>query len=391
MRFLLCFDKFKDNMSAHTAIDVCQQTLIHQGIQPGDIATAALTDGGEGFARILTEAAQGKLMTLDTLDARSRPIQAQYGIVQTKNLPTVIQDRLALQGNLGIVEMAQASGLQSLPKDLRECKHATTFGTGNIIQHLVDNEQVDGLLIGLGGSATNDLGLGVLEALGLRFLDKDGNKLHPLTPDKWKALHRIEGSLPDSFPQIFIACDVQNPLFGPTGAAAVYGPQKGLTPEDLPALEQAGKQVVELLCKKLNCNPTLADQPGMGAAGGFAFGLTATYGSKILNGFELVSQWLMLDEKLASADWLLTGEGKVDKSSLHGKGPVAMAIQALEAGKRVSILAGCIELEPTDFPKPDSIDLLPISPADMPLEVALKTGPQNIKKTLTSLLANSHF
>jgi len=388
MRFLLCFDKFKDNMSAHTAISVCEKVLLEKGVQASNIATAALTDGGEGFAKILTESAGGQCLSFKTTDARMRPVEAGFGIVELENLPSTVRLQLDLgdQGRLGIVEMAQASGLQELPKDLRDCRKTTTLGTGKIIAELVAKHQVDGLLIGLGGSATNDLGLGVLQALGLNFLDQQGSPLHPFTPEKWSELHRIEGQLPKNFPKIRIACDVQNPLFGPSGAAAVYGPQKGLKTEDLPRIEKDGSSVAQAVLTHLKSDTALPSVPGMGAAGGFAFGLTAAYGSVLLTGFELVSQWLKLDEKLENADWLLTGEGKVDPSSLHGKGPVALAQQALNAGKRVSLLAGCIELEPTDFPPNAKLDLRPISPPDMPLKVALSQGPQNIETTLRELL-----
>jgi glycerate kinase len=235
--------------------------------------------------------------------------------------------------------MAAASGLNLLPPEQYDPWQATTYGTGQLIRAAAELG-VGGILLGVGGSATNDLGLGALAALGLEFRGTDGSRIRSPAPVYWHRIAAIEGEIFSSIPPICIACDVTNPLLGPDGAAAVYGPQKGLLPDDLPRMEAAMGHMARLLCEHSRKSLALAETPGAGAAGGLPFGLIAGARARLAPGFELVSAWLDLRVRIAAADLVLTGEGCFDVTSLSGKGPGAVATQARALGKTVHVFAG---------------------------------------------------
>jgi glycerate kinase len=218
----------------------------------------------------------------------------------------------------------------------------------------------------VGGSATNDLGLGALAALGLEFSTDSGTLLQPPLPADWPGLRRIGGRIDPDLPPILIACDVDNPLLGPRGAAAIYGPQKGLRPADAAGLEAESARLATLLCRHFGRPESLAGEPGAGAAGGTAFGLMAA-GARLLAGSELVAAWLDLDARLAVADVVLTGEGCFDETSLSGKGPGAVIRRALALGKPVHLFAGQVALGRA-IP---GLSTHAITPPDLPLADAL--------------------
>jgi len=220
----------------------------------------------------------------------------------------------------------------------------------------------------VGGSATHDLGLGALSALGLEFRNATGSAIRPPVPAHWDQIVTIDGALSTTIPPIHIACDVSNPLLGPSGAATVFAPQKGLHADELPALEEASERMAQLLCAHCHQPLTLPGTVGAGAAGGTAFGLICAARAQLLPGFALVASWLNLDARLAAADMVLTGEGRFDTSSLGGKGPGAIITRALTARKRVYLFAGQIG-SPTAH---DLLSLHEITPTDVPLERALQ-------------------
>lgn len=384
MKVLICFDKFKDSMEAHEAGRIVESVLAKQ--HPGwDIDTVALADGGEGFCEILTRSLHGNLETHTVPGSLTQPIEAKMGWVTGAALSAETRSdwRLKEDSKVAIIEMAQATGLQELPINERDCWKTTSFGTGQLIRIAVEAE-AETILLGVGGSSTNDLGLGVLEALGLTFLDQGRQAIHSIRPELWETIDHLGGSLPPNLPPFKIACDVENPLFGPNGAAAIFGPQKGLKPEDHPRIEAEGQRIARLLCNYLNQDWDLTQVPGSGAAGGITFGLSTACEVELLPGFDLVSQWLNLSDKIAACDWLITGEGKFDPSSLQGKGPGTLAQSALKQGKRVSVLAGRIEVEAEAFENP--VELIEISPRNLPLERALAHGPDNLARSALELI-----
>jgi glycerate kinase len=278
--------------------------------------------------------------------------------------------------------MASASGLALLDGEMRDPLRASSVGTGQLIRAAAAT-RVRAIVLGAGGSATNDLGLGALGALGIGFAAEPGTNLEFPVPADWPRIWGIIGQLPKAFPPILIACDVDNPLFGPRGATAVYGPQKGLRPGDAAFFETQGARIAAMLCRHFGRPESLAAEPGAGAAGGIAFGFMAATGARLLPGFELVASWLDLDARLAAADIVLTGEGRFDETSLSGKGPGAVVSRALALGKTVHVFAGQV----------GPVKSLPrlfahaITPPGMPLGDAMAEAPSLLSSSVRQVLA----
>lgn len=385
-RVLLAFDKFKDALTAPEAVAAVAAAL--RETQPGwTLDLAPLADGGEGFVSILTQAAQGREVPVVATGPRGERRPAGFGLVRVSSIPGRARAQLQLSGEtnadatVAVIEMAAISGLALLPQDQRDPWQTTTLGTGELMRAAAESGAV-AVLLGVGGSATNDLGLGALAALGLEFTDAAGRPIHPPVPAEWTRIARLSGRLVAGLPPVYIACDVTNPLLGPRGAAAVYGPQKGLRPADHVRLENASARLADLLCRHWGQPPALKEVPGAGAAGGIAFGLMTAAGAKLLPGFELVSAWLDLETKLAAADIVITGEGRFDESSLEGKGPGAVAARALALGKTVHVFAGQV----TAAARP-GLALHAITPAGVPLAQALREAPQNLTSSARAVFA----
>lgn len=350
MRILIAADKFKGSLTAHDACQTIARSLA-EALPEAQADICPLTDGGDGFARVLTEACSGMLAGVQVRDPLDQPAQAQFGVVCKAAIPQAARERLHLPqlsaedtAQVAIVEMAAASGLSLLPAARHDPWKTNTVGTGELIAAAA-RMGAEAILIGLGGSATHDLGLGALAALGYRFLNERGKLVENPAPEHWHRIHRIEGGIDADMPPLRIACDVTNPLLGDNGAAAVYAPQKGLLNADLPRLEAQSLRIAQLLCKHHKVDAaTLTRLPGTGAAGGLCFGLLCAFGDKaqIVSGFDLVADWLQLHERLRLADRVITGEGRFDKSSLSGKGPGSLIQAALQACKPVDVFAGSI-------------------------------------------------
>lgn len=381
MRVLVAFDKFKDSVSAPLACDVAAGAIA--SVRSGwAVDPCPLSDGGEGFMEILTRSAGGSTAQIEAEGPRGAKVQASFGIVPIDRIPTGARARLGaadweIGGSVAVVEMAAASGLALLDRSERDPMHATTRGTGEMI--LAAAAALPGaILLGVGGSATHDLGLGALGALGITFTDASGRALVSLVPADWPLLTAIAGAVPRGLPPILIACDVENPLLGPCGALAVYGPQKGLRPGDAAGLEAEGARIASLLCRQFGRPDDLARTPGAGAAGGIAFGLMAAAGAKLLPGFDLVASWLDLDRRLAEADMVLTGEGRFDDSSLSGKGPGTLVGRALALGKPVHVFAGEVALS-REVP---GLCVHAVTPPGMALSEALSGAPALLFKAV---------
>ncbi len=372
MRILAAFDKFKDSMSAPRACAVAAGAFAGM---PGawEVDCCPLADGGEGFSGILTESGGGREIRLEVTGPRGGRVAAGFGLVPVRGVPEAARSRLGVRGtggHVGVVEMASASGLALLAPGQRDALSASSVGTGQLLLAAADaGARV--LLLGVGGSATHDLGLGALEAFGARFEDASGESLRPIIPAKWHLLAGIAGAVAASLPPILIACDVDNPLLGPRGAAQVYGPQKGLRPADAAALERETARIAALLCRHFGRAEDLAARPGAGAAGGITLGLMAAAGAALLPGFDLVASWLDLDARMAGADIIVTGEGRFDETSLSGKGPGAVVRRGLSLGKTVHVFAGQVALAEA-IP---GLHTHAITPEGMPLDEALARAP----------------
>lgn len=378
MRFLLAFDKFKDALPAQEACTIAARAL------GSDVSTdlCPLTDGGEGFCEILTRAAGGDLVAREVTGPRGESVTAHYGLVAGEKLPSAAREKLGLSAEarrVAIVEMAQASGLALVPAERRDPWHATSRGTGEMIAAAAD-AGVDAIVLGVGGSATHDVGLGALSVLGLECYTESGARIDAPVPHTWAALAKVGGGL-RQLPPIVVACDVTNPLMGTFGAANVYASQKGMRPEDFTRLEYMTGRMAALLCAQARKHPLLCETPGAGAAGGMAFGLLCAAEAKLVSGFELVSAWLDLESRVAAADVVLTGEGRFDDSSLQGKGPGAVVRRALELGKRVHVLAGAVDVKEM----PAHLAAQAITPAGTPLAEALANTRANLEQAVRGL------
>ncbi len=392
MNVLIAFDKFKDSISAKTACDIAAGVL-RERCPDWTVETAPLTDGGEGFAAILTHVRAGKLHRENVIGPRFAETEAHWGLVELEAIEPELRDWLAVpqQGYIAIVEMAQSSGLEMLDADERDLWHTTTFGTGQIIARTHELE-VAAILMGIGGSATNDLGLGALEALGIGFLDAEGKPITQLTPAKWEKVECMKGDIPAGLPVICIACDVQNPLLGPNGAAAVYGPQKGLKSEDWERLNSESSRMAQMICDYFGADPSLIEEPGSGAAGGIGFGLRAACGARYVPGFELAARWLQINEKVQRANLIITGEGRFDLSSLQGKGPGTLIEMSEKGDKKSWIFAGQVaaELEERLPAFLQKEDIQAIAPENYPLERALQEGGTLLEKALLAKLDSTN-
>jgi glycerate 2-kinase len=326
-RYLVAPLEFKGSLTAAEAAEAMRQGLERAG--PGkEVDVLPLADGGPGTAEALVAALGGAWHTLPVHDPLGRLVEATYGTWAT--------------GTAGIVEMAQASGLVRLAPGERNARRASSFGTGELIRAAVLSG-VRTLMVGLGGSATNDGGAGLLQALGVRLRDVQGREL-PQGGAALRDLARmdLEGAL-RQMREVELTCvtDVTNPLTGPRGASAVYGPQKGATNADVALLDSALAHFAEVVRRQLGLD--VSREPGMGAAGGLGFALRVVFGARMVPGFEHIAQMVHLDERLAGCDVVLTGEGRLDAQSRQGKGPVALAERARRAGKEVVAFAGSVE------------------------------------------------
>jgi len=318
MKILIACDKFKGSLSA---VEV--GSAITTGLpKDWEIEQCPIADGGEGFVDAMLKASGGERIELPVLDALGREFGSSYGVA-------------FLNGEkVAFIEMAAASGLWRISEMERNPRIASTFGTGQMIRHAAEISKVDRIFIGIGGSATNDGGIGMAAALGVRFLDICGNDLEPV-PAAMTGLAVIDETGRIELPEIIVACDVDHPLTGLRGASVVFGPQKGATPDDVKFLDAMLTGLAEI-----SGGEKMAITPGAGAAGGLGFGLMRFADAKLVSGFDLVAEALNLTERISKADLVITGEGSLDEQTLGGKGPAGVALLAKQAGKPVVAIAG---------------------------------------------------
>jgi glycerate kinase len=313
---VLAFDSFKGSLTSGQACRAAAEGVRRAGATPVE---CPLSDGGEGFVESLCSVAGGSVETFSVTGPLGEPVAAHVGLMP--------DDRTA------IVETAQACGLGLVPDTLRSPMRTTSRGLGEILRRLAGRARR--VIVGLGGSATNDCGIGMLAALEWRFLDPAGNEL-PAIGASLDRVTRIEPGLRLAELQIVAACDVDNPLFGPRGAALVYGPQKGASAEEAQVLDRGLRRVAELIA------PAEASRPGAGAAGGLGFALSACLGGQIASGAELAIELASLQDRLKNAAMCLTGEGRTDSQTLSGKLPNAVANACRRAGVPCHCVSGAL-------------------------------------------------
>ncbi len=350
MRLLLAPLEFKGTLTANQAAAAMERGL--RAVDPSvDCERLPLADGGPGTVEVLLGALGGEARTARVHDPLGREVQAGWGWVPPCG---------------AVIEMAAASGLWRLDPGERAPLKASSGGTGELIRAALDAGCAE-LLIGAGGSGTNDGGVGMLTALGARLLDRDGRELHSLVGDP----HRLElDALDPRLAQcaLIVAADVTAPLLGPTGATRVFGSQKGVRAEQVPLLERRLEQWATLL--ETSTGRGCRDHPGAGAAGGVAFALLAL-GARLRSGFDLISERVGLAARILRCDRVLTGEGRWDAQSPLGKGPWRVAELARALGRPTTVFAGSVEAGPGA----GSTEVVEVTPAGLPAqELAERAG-----------------
>ena len=362
MQVLIAPDKFKGSLSAVAAVEAIGRGW--KKVFPEDeLVPAPIADGGEGFAEALCLALGGEWVSLRALDPIGREVEARYAWIEAEKL--------------AVIEMSETSGLWRLKKEELAPLRATTYGTGQLIRHAAERGAKT-ILVGLGGSATTDGGIGMAVALGYETLTSDGEELEAI-PENLTALTRIVTDGVIDLPEIIAACDVQNPLLGPRGAARVFSPQKGADAKTVEALEMHLENLAHIVATDLECD--FRDMPGAGAAGGIGFGLMSFCGAKMRSGFDVIAEALRLEERIAACDLVITGEGRIDGQTLEGKGPAGVAELAKKHGKPVLAFAGSI----ADDPAVNELFTATCALVDQPvgLEEAMRRGAEFLERAST--------
>jgi glycerate kinase len=323
-RFLIAPDKFKGSLTALQAAAAMAAGILRV-LPDAEIDLCPIADGGEGFMETLAPTLMASWHECPTQDALGRPIQGRYLIAETPTGPTAI------------LEMAETAGMWRINPNELSPIHASTFGVGQQLSHAIQNHRVNRIILGLGGSATNDGGCGMAAALGVDFLNSAGAKINP-TPANLMDVRVVNFKERMILPKIIAACDVVNPLLGENGATAVFSAQKGASAADQTLLENALTHLVSISAGK-----TASITPGAGAAGGLGFGLLHFADAKLVSGFKLLANLLNLNHRIATADHIITGEGALDSQSFSGKAPVALAQLANALGKPTTCFCGQAE------------------------------------------------
>ena len=351
---MLAPNAFKGTLSAIEAAEAMAEGA-SRAMPGARLDRLPIADGGDGTMEVLVAGAAGSRRTRRVRGPRGESIDAVYGVLA--------------DGNLAVIEMARAAGLALVPGPQRDPRVTTTYGVGELMQD-AHGAGARRFIIGIGGSATNDGGAGMAQALGYHLLDENGVELPP-GGAALKRLARIDagGVLSDwKQAQVEVASDVNNPLTGPQGASAVYGPQKGATPEMVAELDAALKRLAEIIRRDLGID--VEELPGAGASGGLGAGLVAFVGGRLRPGAEMVLEALHLDERLSGVDLVLTGEGRIDgQTARFGKGPAVLAKHAHAAGIPVIGIGGAIDDEDELRPIFDGLECTVTGP--MTLEQAL--------------------
>lgn len=326
MPIVIAPDSFKGSLTSAEVAEAMAKG-VKRVLPQADMTLLPLSDGGEGLVDSLVVASGGRLAEFDVTGPHGTPVTAKMGLMG--------------DGQTAVIEMAQASGLILVPENKRNPLVTTTFGTGELIKKALELG-CSHLIIGIGGSATNDGGMGMAQALGFRFFDEQGQPLGQ-GGGELARLARIDASGRDprlDDVTIEVACDVNNPLTGPQGAAHIYGPQKGATSEMVEFLDAALSNYDQILQQDLGQD--VGKVPGAGAAGGLGAGLMALLGGLLVSGIELVLDVLDFDKKVKGACLVLTGEGKFDAQSAFGKVPMGVAHRARKLGVPVVVIAGSV-------------------------------------------------
>lgn len=325
MKIVISIDSLKGSLTSIEAANAIKKGILNVD-NKSDVVIMPLADGGEGTVEALVQGMNGEEKVISVTGPINEKVNATYGILK--------------ETNTAIIEMAQASGLPLVPAELRNPLNTTTYGVGEIIKEAIE-KGCRNFIVGIGGSATNDCGVGMLQALGFEFYDENDN----LVRLGGKVLNQIKRIKTDNKLKELdqcnfkIACDVNNPLYGENGAAYIYGPQKGATEEIVKELDKGLKNFAEVV--KNDLGKDIAHIEGAGAAGGLGFGFLGFLNSKLESGIKIILDEIKLEEVVKDADIVITGEGRLDNQTAMGKAPIGVAKLAKKHGAKVIAIAGC--------------------------------------------------
>lgn len=371
MKVLLAFDSFKGSLSAQ---EVCEAAAIGiKSVDPDSIVEILpVADGGEGSLQTITQALGGEYVELRVTGPLGLPVNARYGIC----------------GRIAVVEMASASGLTLIPENLRNPWFTTSRGTGELILDAL-NRGCRRFVICIGGSATNDAGVGMLQALGFSFMDENGievgyggGEIGRIASIDFSSVHPALDQA-----EFTVACDVDNPLTGPSGASVVFGPQKGADPDMVIKLDSSLEAFAGIVARMLGYD--FSDRPGSGAAGGLGFALMTFLGARILPGIDVVLDTIGFDRRLDGISLVFTGEGCLDRQTLRGKAPFGVMRRASERGIPVIAVGGTVESDCVPMLIEAGFSaVFPIVPGPVTLNEALNTeeSRRNIERTISQII-----
>ncbi|HSH37824.1 MAG TPA: glycerate kinase [Chthoniobacterales bacterium] len=367
MRILVAPDKFKGSLRAREAAQHIASGL-REALPDAQIVNLAVADGGEGTAEVICAAAGGEWRECNVHDPLGAIVTARYCAIEN--------------GATAVMEMSEAAGLWRVPEQLRNPETASSFGVGEMLLDAA-RRGAQQIIIGLGGSATNDGGFGMARALGFRFFDAAGAEIGE-TVGKLLRLDRILRPAALRLPPISAAADVNNPLLGHRGATRVFGPQKGAAPQQIELLEEALARLGDVVARDVGRE--LRELAGSGAAGGLGFGLVAFCGASIHSGFDVVAKHIGLEAAVQESDIVITGEGYLDAQTLHGKAPAGVARLARKFGKRVFAVVGHFDGAPGVQELFNGIVMA--KPLAMSAAEAMKDAPKLLRSAATRLAAH---
>lgn len=367
--FLLAPDSFKGSL---TAKEVCRamEKGIKQVLPEAECISVPMADGGEGTVQSLTDATRGRICEQEVTGPTGEKVKAYYGIMG--------------DGKTAVIEMASASGLLLVDEEIKNPSITTTYGTGELVKACLD-KGIKKIILGIGGSATNDGGAGFAQALGVKFRDRSGVEL-PFGGEALSRLYEVDISGLDTRLkgiEMDVASDVSNPLCGVNGASRVFGPQKGATPEMVHLLDNALQHYAGILKQQLGKD--VMNIPGAGAAGGLGAALLAFTNARMCRGVDIVIEYTRLREKMKRADYVITGEGRIDSQTCLGKTPYGVARLAKAENKKVIAIAGNIEKD-IDLSDDTFHAMFGIIPGVMTMEKAIQTARENIITTTANIV-----
>ncbi len=328
MKIVLAPDKFKGSLTGNEFCDAVTNG-IKKRMPFAEIIRLPLADGGDGTIEILADPLQGELISMTVNNPLFRPIKATYLWIEAKQT--------------AFIEMAEASGMKLLKSGEQNCRKTTTFGTGEMILSAIE-KGAKTIILGIGGSATNDCGIGMATALGYKFLDENGQEIVPIGENLSKIQQIETKNVHQQLHSITfqIACDVTNPLHGLHGAAYVYAAQKGASKSDIELLNNGLIHISKILQKQFNIDVQHIE--GSGAAGGMGAGTTVFLNGQLTSGIKLVKELVDFDQNIKNADWIITGEGKLDAQTFSGKTIIGVIESAKKQQIPVAVFCGKIEL-----------------------------------------------